>query len=142
MTDDDLILYLDRQSQLHHKATRDMLIEAGRADLAEDLDRRMRDIRLGIAQAAAIWHSITKTQRIVLEKMALGAYLARSIGSSTQYDALGRAPMVLKICRITTARNLSARNLIHVNGTATDPEAQFVITEHGKLVFAKGRAND
>lgn len=142
MTDDDLILYLDRQSQLQHKATRQMLIDAGRPDLAEDLDRRMRDIRLGIAQAAAIWHSISKTQRIVLEKMAQGAYLARTVGSATQYDALGRSPIILKVCRITTARNLCARHLIHVNGTARDPEAQFVVTEHGKFVVAKGRAND
>lgn len=142
MTDDELIMYLDRQSQLRHKTTRDMLIEAGRPDLAEDLDRRMKDIRSGISQAVRVWHSISAAQRFVLEAMGRGRYLARSLRSVTQFDALGTAPAILGICRLATARRLCAHELIHVNGGATDPEAMFVITERGKFVLAKGRAHD
>jgi len=67
--------------------------------------------------------------------------LPRAIRSKAQYDAIGRAPVILNICKLSTARKLCAHGLIHVNGGATDPEAAFVVTERGRFVWRHGEAN-
>jgi hypothetical protein len=48
----------------------------------------------------------------------------------------------LNVCRLATARKLCAHELIHVNGGATDPEAEFVLTERGRFVLRWGPIND
>jgi hypothetical protein len=127
-----------RQSRLRVRA---ILIEAGRPDILADFDRNMRDLDLGLIGARATWDALSSRQRFVLRAMGVGRYLSRALRSAAQYDALGHGA-ILDICRLSTTRKLCAHGLIHVNGGATDPEAQFVITERGHFILRHGCTPD
>jgi hypothetical protein len=136
--DDEILQRIERDSHERLERTRALLIEQGRPDLAEELDRRIRDIRMGLDGARNCWHSISSRQRYVLGMMARGYSIQRAIRKPTLYDAHGRARVVLSVCRIKTMRALCAHELAHVDGGATDPEAKFVITERGRFVYRHG----
>ncbi len=138
---DTVIQEIERQARARNARVRRLLIESGRYDVLAEFDQAMREIANGVLGARATWHSLSSVQRFVLRTMASGSYLSRAIRSKTQYDAVGRAPVVLNICRLSTVRKLCAHGLIHVNGGATDPEAAFVVTERGRFVWRHGEAN-
>ena len=108
----DPIQSLDRAAAQRSEAVKAMLIEAGRQDLADDLDRKLRDIRLGTDSARSIWHSISAAQRRVLEIMEPGRWLVRQTYSREGYDAHGQPHAEANVCRAPTVRNLLARKLI------------------------------
>ena len=135
---DDIEQRLDAMSKVSRAKTREIITEAGRPDILAEYDRAMRDLDLGITTARGCWHTLSSTQRYVLRTMGNGRYLTRALSRPTQYDAVGKAPAILGICRLATARKLCAHELIHVNGGATDPEALFVITERGAFVLKWG----
>jgi hypothetical protein len=137
MTRGDIEHELDAQSRASRARTRQIIAETGRLDVLADYDKNMRDLDLGITGARSTWAALSSKQRFVLRALGVGRYLSRSLRSTAQYDALGRGA-VLDICRLSTARVLCAHGLIHVNGGATDPEAQFVITERGHFVLRYG----
>lgn len=146
--DDEFLQRLHRESEQSTQRVREMLIAEGRQDLLADFDLKMREIRNGVDSARGCWHALSGTQRYVLARLGAGRYLARSSRKRKIYDAYrtGEAPqpgqpgVILNACRLSTARNLSARELIHVDGGALDPEAKFVITERGMFVLKHGAA--
>ncbi|ACI92693.1 hypothetical protein OCAR_5562 [Afipia carboxidovorans OM5] len=138
---DPILQEIERQAQARNARVRQLLVESGRDDVLAEFDLAMREIANGVMGARATWHSLSSVQRFVLRTMAGGRYLSRAIRSKAQYDAIGRAPVVLNICKLSTARKLCAHGLIHVNGGATDPEAAFLVTERGRFVWRHGEAN-
>ena len=136
---DELLQQLEREARERNERVRCLIIEAGRKDLLAEYDRNMKEIANGAAMARSCWHSISSAQRFTLRVLGEGRYLARSLRSKNQFDAIGRAPVTLAICRLSTARKLCAHGLIHVNGGATDPEAMFCITERGHFVLKHGQ---
>lgn len=133
-----LLLKLEREDQERTAAVRQMLIDEGRQDLADDLDRRLRDVRLGLDFARNCWHSISPAQRRVLELMETGRRLIRDPARPV-YHAIGAPHRFSDCCRLPTARALCAHELIVCDGTATDPEARFVLSERGRFVLQHGR---
>lgn len=126
---------LDRKSRETRAKVRAMLQH--RPDLLADYDRQMKELDNGIAGAKGCWHALSNAQRRVLIAMGEGRDLRRSIDNPGMYDACGRG-CVLNVCRLPTARRLCEHRLIHVNGGATDPEAEFVLTERGAFVLRWG----
>jgi hypothetical protein len=145
--DDELLQRLDRESLQSAERLRALLRAEGREDLIPEFDQRLKDIRTGVDGARGTWHALSGKQRYTLTAMADGRYIARSLmnprvfhGYRNGTQALSGQPgVMLAICRIGTARALSARELIHVDGGATDPEGKFVITEKGVFVFKHGQ---
>lgn len=130
---------VERKSRESRARVRAML--KNRPDLLADYDRQMKEVDSGIAGAKSCWHSISSAQRTVLRIMGEGRYLRRALRNPKRYDACGRG-VILNVCRLATARKLCAHELIHVNGSATDPEAEFVMTERGRFVLRWGPIND
>lgn len=139
MTGEDVLQWADRMAREQRARVRQVILDAGRPDVLADYDRDMRNLDLGITMARNVWHSLSSKQRFVLRAMGQGRYLLRALRSAAQYDAVGRGA-IMDICRLSTARKLCAHELIHVNGGATDPEAEFVITERGSFVLKHGQA--
>lgn len=137
MNSDDVLLWLDREDQKRTAAVRAVLIEQGREDLALDLDRRIRDINLGLDSARSAWHSISAAQRRMLELLREGKALVRAGGGYVAVGAPGG--YAIKAGRLPTARALCAHELIACDGCAMDPEARFVLTERGRFVLSHGR---
>lgn len=138
MTEDEVFLMIERDSMAKRQRTREVLLEAGRPDLVEELDRNLREVDNGVCGAKATWHSISAAQRRVLKIMEPGRYLRRAPASRTQYDAHGEPHAVGRVCSLPTVRALCARDLCHVDGGATDPERKIVLTERGKFVLKFG----
>lgn len=144
---EELLHRLDRESLQRAECLRALLREQGREDLIPEYDQRLKDIRTGVDSARGTWHALSGKQRYALRAMAEGRYIARSLMNPRVYhgykngtEALSGQPgVMLALCRITTARPLCARELIHVDGGALDPEAKFVITEKGMFVFKHGQ---
>lgn len=139
MPGEDVLQWADRMAREQRARVRQLIVDAGRPDVLADFDRDMRNLDLGITMARDCWHSISPAQRRVLQAMGEGRYLLRSVKKVMQYDAVGRGA-IMDICRLSTARALCAHELIHVNGGATDPEAEFIITERGSFVLKHGQA--
>lgn len=145
--DDELLMRLHRESEASSEKVRAMLREQGREDLLADFDQKMRDIRTGVDGARGCWHALSGKQRFVLRHMAAGRYVAKSVSKPQNFhayrngtEALSGQPGVIRnVCRLPTMRNLSARELVHVDGGAMDPEAKFVITERGRFVLKHGQ---
>jgi hypothetical protein len=133
---------LERQSLESRARTRQIILEAGRPDVLADFDRQMKELDSGISGARGCWHALSSKQRFILRLMGQGRYLSRSLRSPAQFDAFGRSPAMLDVCRLATARKLCAHGLIHVNGGAIDPEDSFVITERGSFVLKHGPADE
>lgn len=136
---EDVLQWADRMAREQRARVRQLIVDAGRPDVLADFDRDMRNLDLGITMARSCWHSISVAQQRVLQAMGEGRYLLRSMKTVTRYDAVGRGA-IMDICRLSTARALCAHELIHVNGGATDPEAEFIITERGSFVLKHGQA--
>jgi len=136
MTEDDILLRLEREDRARTASIRQMLIANGRQDLADDLDRRLKDIATGVDGARNCWHSISPAQRRAIELLAGGTALAR-VGNS--YIVVGRKGADVVACRLRTARALCAHELIAPDGPVFDPEARFVLTERGRFVLDRGR---
>ncbi len=133
--DDAFLLYLDRRSAEQTARVRALLVASGSPALVAEFDQRMRDVRLGVDSARNCWHSISKAQRRILVLLGGGYRLRRRSGRRGRYDACRGAERIEDVCSIRTVRNLSARDLCHVDGGLPDPEAEFVITERGRFVL-------
>lgn len=134
-----LLAALDAESERRTQAVRDMLLESGRPDLVEELDARLRDVRLGFCSAQGTWHALSAAQRRVLQAMGEGRRLVRRHAPSTRYDAVGgRADAIADLCRVATVRNLASRELVAWEGGAFDPEAKAVLTERGRFILRYG----
>lgn len=115
-------------------------MEHRRADLAGEFDRRLRDIRLGVYGARAVWQSISDAQRRVLAHKVQGFHLRRALDRCNRYDAVGADGTIrLNVCGSATVRNLTSRGPCHVDGGAFDPESSIILTECGQFVLARGR---
>jgi hypothetical protein len=142
MTEDEIFMMIERDSMEKRRRTRQVLLEHGRPDLAEELDRNLREVDNGIAGAKATWHSISAAQRRALTILADGYELRRASYSRTKYDgycAARKRDALGYTCPIGTVRALCARELAHVNGGALDPEKVIVVTERGKFVVKHGQ---
>lgn len=142
MTEDQIFLMIERDSIEKRQRTRQVILEAGRPDLAEELDRNMREIDNGVSGAKSAWHSISAAQRRALLLLADGYELRRASYSRTKYEgycASRKRDALGYICPIGTVRALCARELAYVNGGAMDPEKVIVVTERGKFVVNYGQ---
>jgi hypothetical protein len=141
MDEHPILLEIERRRRESAARVLDILHEADRPDLAGELERNLRDIESGVSTARSIWHSISAAQRRVLVAMEPGRLVVRERGSSRQYEGVGaNVDATGRLCDIRTLRNLCARDLIACDGGAFDPEAKFVLTEHGRFVLAHGRS--
>lgn len=141
MDEHPILLEIERRERETTARVLDMLHEEGRPDLAGQLEAKIRDIESGIYGARSAWHSISAAQRRVLVAMEPGRIVVRENGSTRQYEGVGaNVDATGRLCDIRTLRNLCARDLIACDGDAFDPEAKFVLTEHGRFVLAHGRA--
>lgn len=141
MTEDDILHQIERHFRERRERVRQVILAQGRPDIVAEFDRDMKNLDSGITGARNCWNSISSAQRRVLQVMGQGRCLRRTIRNPNRFDACGRG-VVLDVCRLATARKLCAHELIHVNGGATDPEAEFVMTERGKFVLRWGPIND
>jgi len=138
VADDDILQVIEAQSLASQQRTRELLLENGRPDLVAELDRKLKDIRTGVDGAQRTWHSLSGAQRRVLEELRTGRALSRSPGTKHRYDAIGMPHAISRVCSLATARALCARELLHVDGGATDPERKIILTERGLFVLAHG----
>lgn len=144
---DDILHRLERADREREASLRKMLIDAGREDILAQYDENMRNLRLGITGARNAWHSLSGKQRWVLQRMAAGRYVQKSVSNPRMFHGYlnGTEPLsgepgaFLNLCRLSTLRSLSAHELIHVAGGTLDPEAKFIITERGLFVVKYGR---
>lgn len=135
---EDFLHDLDRQSIESRARVRRLILEAGRPDLLAAFDKDMKELDNGVRGVRNAWHSLTSKQRFVLRLMGSGRYMSKSLRCRSMFDALGKAPAILSVCKVSTLRALSSRELIHVNGGPFDPEDSFVITERGSFVLKHG----
>lgn len=138
MADDEILQRIERESRERHEGVRQLLFSEGRPDLVADLDAQMRRIALGLDGAGRTWQALSEPQRRVLRIMATGRKLVRCSWSRTRYGAVGEPDAISVVCGLPTVRNLSARELIHVDGGVLDPEKAFVLTERGAFVVKHG----
>lgn len=141
MNNDDVLRWSEEESERSRRRVKAILWEQGRPDLANELDAKMRDIRLGIDGARSAWHSISDAQRRVLTILETGRHLIRGTGKA-RYDATGAPYPVPNLCRLATARALCARDLLAPDGGAFDPESKFVLTERARFVMKHGKARE
>lgn len=134
---DELLQRLDRDSTKTTEAVKAMLMEAGRPDLAADLERKLRDIRLGIDGAQRTWAALSTPQTNAMKIMAEGRKLHRE-PHSTWYVGIGRPAACGRVCRQPTIRNLIARELVDLEGGAFDPEAIVMLSDKGRFVLKHG----
>jgi hypothetical protein len=138
MTEDDVLQMIEARSQAQLEAVRVMLIEANRPDLLKDLDRKIRDIRLGLNGARATWSALSEAQRRSVLAMQPGRKLVRE-AHSDWYVGIGRPSACGRVCHQRTARNLIARELVDLEGGAFDPERVLALSDRGRFVLAHGR---
>lgn len=129
---------VEAQSRASHAAVREILIEEGRPDLADELDARLKDVETGVAQARSVWHSISPAQRRVLTQLASGATSLQRM-EGTSYDVVSPLGSQAVGIRLATVRALAARDLLDWTGGAFDPEKRAVLNEYGRFVVAKGQ---
>jgi hypothetical protein len=134
MTEDDVLLAIERQSRQRTEAVKALLLHQGRPDLVVELEASLRDVRTGVSSARSVWHSISEAQRRTLGRLRDGASLVRR---GAKYDAVGgRTDAVAAVCDIRTARALCAHELLACDGSTFDPEARFALTERGRFVLS------
>ncbi|MFP5516804.1 MAG: hypothetical protein ACLGJC_27450 [Alphaproteobacteria bacterium] len=139
-TEEDVLHRLEAESRQQTERVRSMLQEEGRPDLVEDLDRRLREIRLGITGARGTWNALTEPQRKVLLILLEGnRRLVRQRHSKHFYEVIGEPEAVGRVAGLPTIRNLIARELLAPDGGAFDPEAAAVLTERARFVVQHGR---
>jgi len=131
--------HLEREGAEQVERTKAVLGEAGRPDLVEDLDRRLRDGASGVTGARSAWHSISDPQRRALILLdGCHGRLVRPAGKAT-YVVMGDRGQVAAGIRLATVRNLALRGLLEWHGGAFDPEAEAVMTERAAFVLRHGR---
>lgn len=139
-TEEEVLHRLEAESRQQTERVRSMLQEEGRPDLVEDLDRRLREIRLGITGARGTWNALTEPQRKVLLILLEGnRRLVRQRHSKHFYEVIGEPEAVGRVAGLPTIRNLIARELLAPDGGAFDPEAAAVLTERARFVVQHGR---
>ena len=138
---DAMIHAIEHRDRQRTEAIKRMLINKGRRDLADELDAKLKDVRTGVAGAQSTWHSISPAQRRVLTTLATGRWLIREHGSLSWYEAHGEPEAMARVCRLPTARNLIARELLACEGGAFDPERKLVLTERARFVLRHGPVN-
>ncbi|MBK3801308.1 hypothetical protein GAY33_19150 [Azospirillum brasilense] len=140
VTEEDVLHRLEAESRRQTEGVRAMLLEEGRPDLVEDLDRRLRESRMGITGARATWDALTELQRKVLLILLEGnRRLVRQKHSKHFFDAIGEPHAVARVAGLPTIRNLIARELLTPDGGTFDPEAAAVLTERARFVVQHGR---
>lgn len=135
MTDDDMLIHLDRAFDRQTERVRAMLMEHGRPDLVRDLDKKLDKIRSGIDGARATWNALSHSQRGALEFMGDGGARLEKDPSGTLFTSYGHKQGYVARFRSPTVRNLLSRELI---GWATNGR-KIVVTERGRFVLKHGR---
>src|SRR5215207_3914874 len=120
--DDEFLQAIERESRARTERLKSILRERGRDDLADELDAKLREIRLGVTGAQTTWHSVSAAQRRVLLVLSDGNRKLVRTRHSTVYDACGGAHDVSHVARLPTVRNLATRELLAWEGGAFDPE--------------------
>lgn len=137
MNNDDVLRRIEEDRDRSARRVKAILWEQGRPDLANELDAKMRDIRLGIDGARSTWHSISPAQRRVLEVMSPSWPLNRI--KPNRYGVADPSIAPKGICGLATIRALCARDLLAPDGGTFDPEGKFVLTERARFVMKHGR---
>lgn len=135
MNEYDVLRWLDEEEKKRTAAVRAMLIEDGRPDLVEDLNRRIRDIALGLDGARSTWSALSRPQKDILTLLVdRGQYLRRAKDSLNRFVAMGDPHgFVIGGIHAGTVRNLMARDLAEW----TTGE-KVVATERGRFVWKRG----
>lgn len=140
--DYDIMQALERQGEKQMDRLRRELQHAGRQDLVDELNTKLREIGLGITTAQASWDALSGIQRFALKTLSERWYLARSIYYSPFYDAYGPPDVIRRVCGWPTLRCLLNRKLCELDGEGQDPERKVIINERGSFVFKLGAKCD
>lgn len=136
--DYDVLQELDRQGERQMERVRRELQHAGRQDLVDELNAKLRDIRLGITGAQATWEALSGIQRFALKTLSERWFLSRSIYYPPFYDAYGPPDVVWRICGFPTLKCLLDRKLCDLDGEGRDPFRKVTINERGRFVHKFG----
>lgn len=101
----------EAKSREQHKRVREIISETASGRMLAEFDRNMKDIQTGVTHARNVWHSISKAQRVALQRLDDGTWGIKS-----------RA----------TLRALMRR------GLASWDEVLPQLTEHGRFVLKFG----
>ncbi len=137
---EDVQSVLDEKSLIDRERIRSFLADHGEKGIKilREYDAAMKDISLGITEAKATWHSISKAARRVLLRLegTPGQALCRRDEHSSVYVIEGGTEAV---CKLPTLRNLCLRDLMEWRGGAFDPEKAAVLTEKAIFVLKHGK---
>jgi hypothetical protein len=133
---EDIQQWLDARDKAQSERMRQLLLSEGRPDLVAELDAKIKDIRLGLAQARSCWSALSAPQREALVYLSKHKQLVRHLpGVYGRTEGLGSG---LPRFRLATVRNLIARQLVDLEGGAFDPERRVVISDRGRFVVQRG----
>lgn len=139
----DILKRIQAEQHRQTAGVREILLEKGRPDLVEELDRRMWDIETGVDGARGTWSALTEPQCRVMLALDEGRALVRCPFSRTTYEAysVGRdgPDAIRKICTLSTVNNLFRRKLIE-SDNPSDPMKRLVLSSYGRFVMKRGRA--
>jgi hypothetical protein len=137
-----LLHEMDRESRERTERVKDMVREAGRPELADELDEKMRLIENGVQNARSTWHSISDAQRALLghvvERTGNMRLVISDRGALTYAVEPPGVPLP-KPARLSTVRALASRGLLDWDGGAFKPEWAAVANEKAKFVLKHGR---
>ncbi len=136
--DYDIMQSLERMGEKQMDRVRRELQHAGRQDLVDELNTKLREIGLGITTAQATWDALSGIQRFALKTLSEHWYLARSIYFHPFYDAYGNSGVVRRVCGWPTLKCLINRKLCELDGEPRDPHRKVIINERGRFVFKLG----
>lgn len=139
VSDYEVMAWIDAESAKRTARVKAVLMEEGRPDLVEELEANLRNVANGVSSALSTWAALSAAQRRVLEALEPGRVLIREHGSKSWYDASGAPGAMARVCRLPTARNLIARELLECEGGAFDPERRLSLTERARFVLSQAR---
>lgn len=133
---------IDRESRERIERIKDMVREAGRPELADELDERLKLIESGVMGARSTWHSMSDAQRgllaHVVERTGNMRLVINKEGALT-YNVEPPGVPLAKPARPATVRALAARGLLDWDGGAFRPEWAAVANERARFVLKHGR---
>lgn len=130
----DIEHQIEKISRQRRNAVRDILLEKGRPDLVAEFDAKIKRIENGTDGAERTWSALSPAQKRALKLASYGPL--RRAKHTHQFFGEIIAPRA----RLSTVRNLIARDLLACDGGAFDPERVLVLTERGRFVLKHGEA--
>ena len=128
---EDIEAVLDEAANDQSAAVLRVLIAEGRPDLADELQAKLREIRLGITEAQATWSAMTSAQRAIMLNVAECGRLVKDRNAT-----FSRYSNENETCRPVYLRSINP--LVRRRLLDWDQWPHCVITERGRFVVKHG----